>query len=108
MEGELKMDILIRNIEPAYLKEIERKAGDISNRLGRNFSRNEYINMLIQNDCELRLIKLKEDKFDQAVINLSQSLHNQEERLQEFIDSNNRLFHLIASGIDIENEVEKL
>lgn len=102
------MDILIRDVDPVYAKEIDKKAAEISKKLGRNFSRNEYIKMLIQNDSELRLLQLKEDKFDQVVTMLTSSFINQENKLQEFIDSNNRLFHLMATGADIEEGVEKL
>lgn len=96
------MNIKVTNVDPAYIKEIEKKAEELSKNLGRKFSRNEYIKMLIQNDCELRLIKLKEDNFDRAVSNLATTLRRQEEKLQKFIDSNSRLFQLMASGIDID------
>lgn len=99
------MDILIRDVDVAYVKEIEKKAEQISKNSGKFFSRNEYIKMLIQNDVELRLAKLKEDKFDQAVENLTVTLNNQERTLQNFIDSNSRLFHMLASGVDIMEEV---
>ena len=102
------MDILIRDIDPSYIKEIDKRSEELKEKLGRNFSRNEYIKMLIQNDCELRLTKLKEDKFDHAVDNLVTTLSRQEETLQNFINSNNRLFHLLATGIEINEEVEKL
>lgn len=102
------MDILIRDIDPVYIREIERKAEKLSGALRRNFSRNEYIKMLIQNDFELRLTQLKEDKFDVSIDNLIHSLQSQENTLQEYINSNNRLFHLMASGIDVEEEVDKL
>lgn len=92
------MDVLVRDIDPVYIKEIDRKAAEISTRLDRKFSRTEYIKMLIQNDAELRLIKIKEQKFDEAIKNLSVTLRRQENTLQEFINSNNRLFHLMASG----------
>lgn len=95
------MDIKISNVDAAYVKEIDRKTKKLSSKLGRKVSRNEYIKMLIQNDCELRLIQLKEDKFDDAVKLLISTLSRQEKTLQEFIDSNARLFHLLASGEDI-------
>lgn len=95
------MDILIRNIEPMYIKKIDEMSENLSNKLGRKVSRNEYITMLIQNDCELRLTQLKEDKFDDAVKLLTSTLARQEKTLQEFIDSNTRLFNLLASGEDI-------
>ena len=102
------MDVLIRDIDPMYVKEIDRKTEELSDRLGRKFSRNEYFKMLIQNDCELRLTKLKEDRFDQAVDNLISTLSRQEITLQNFINSNNRLFHLLANGIDVSEGTEKL
>lgn len=101
----IQLDILIRDVDVAYVKEIEKKAEQISKNSGKFFSRNEYIKMLIQNDVELRLAKLKEDKFDQAVENLTVTLNNQERTLQNFIDSNSRLFHMLASGVDIMEEV---
>ncbi|MCM3033696.1 hypothetical protein [Niallia sp. MER 6] len=102
------MDIKVSNVDLVYIKEIDKRAQELSDKLGRKFSRNEYIKMLIQNDCELRLTKLKEDKFDHAVDNLVTTLSRQEATLQSFINSNNRLFHLLATGIDISEEVEKL
>lgn len=42
------MDVLIRDIDPTIVKEIERKTDELSDKLGRKFSRNEYIKMLIQ------------------------------------------------------------
>ena len=102
------MDVLIRNINSAYIKEIDKKSAELTEKLGRKFSRNEYIKMLIQNDCELRLTKLKEDRFNQAVDNLVSTLSRQETTLQDFINSNNRLFHMLATGIDIDEGAEKL
>ncbi len=102
------MDIKVTNVDATFVKEIDRKAKELTKKLGRKFSRNEYIKMLIQNDCELRLTQLKEDKFDHAVGNLTATLNSQQETLQSFIDSNNRLFHMMASGVDISEGVEKL
>lgn len=71
------MDILIRGVKAAYVKEIERKAEALSKDLGRNFSRVEYLKTLIQNDCELRLLENKEKKFNLAVDELLSTLDNQ-------------------------------
>lgn len=99
------MDIKVSGVDVAYIKEIDRKAKEISDKLGRKFSRNEYIKMLIQKDSELRLMQLKEDKFDEATNNLKVTLEKQERKLQEFIDSNNRLLLAMASGIDLSDKV---
>ncbi|MDM5335774.1 hypothetical protein QUF84_00490 [Fictibacillus enclensis] len=102
------MDIKVTNVDVAFIKEIDRKAAEISKNIGRKFSRNEYIKMLIQHDCELRLIQYKQDRFDQAIGNVAVTLDRQTEQLQEFINSNNRLFHLMATGKDIEEQTDKL
>lgn len=102
-----KMDVLIRDIEPTYIKEIDKKADEYSKRLGRRFSRNEYIKMLIQNDCELRLTELTEQKFDNAIDEVVTAMKREETTLQRYIDSNSRLFHLMASGIDISEGEDK-
>jgi len=102
------MDIKVSGVDVAYIKEIDRKAKEISDKLGRKFSRNEYIKMLIQKDSELRLMQLKEDKFDEATNNLKVTLEKQERKLQEFIDSNNRLLLAMASGIDLSDKVGEL
>lgn len=94
------MDIKVSSVPPMFVNEIDKKAKKISNRLGRKFSRNDYIKMLIQNDFDLELVKFKEDKFDNAVDNLTITLARQEEVLQKYIDSNAQLFNLLASGIE--------
>ncbi len=102
------MDFLVRDAEVVYMKEIDRKAKEIEKKIGTKFSRNDYIKMLIQNDAELRLIKLKEDKYDQSVDNLTLTLNRQTETLQEYINNTNRLFHLISSGVDIYEGADDL
>jgi len=102
------MDVLIRNVTPKYVDEIDRKAGELSKDLGRKFSRNEYIKMLIQNDYEVRLWELKKGEFDGVVDNLNTTLDRQTRTLQEFIDSIARLFHLMVGGSDLWEEVNKL
>ncbi|APC50352.1 hypothetical protein BME96_18900 (plasmid) [Virgibacillus halodenitrificans] len=102
------MDIKVSNVDPLFIREIDKKTKDISTRIGRKFSRNEYIKMLIQNDAELRLTEIKEQKFDEVVKNLMVAVERQEKTLQEFINSNSRLFHLMASGENIIDKVDEI
>lgn len=102
------MDIKVCGVDVAYVKEIDRKAEQISKKIGRRFSRNEYIKMLIQNDAELRLLQLKEQKFDETVENLLVALKRQEAKFQEYIDSNSKLFLLMASGDVIQEGIDEL
>ncbi|WP_165443000.1 hypothetical protein [Senegalia massiliensis] len=43
LKKRIYMDVLIRKIEPMYIKEIEKNEEQLSKKLGRNVSRNEYI-----------------------------------------------------------------
>lgn len=102
------MDIKISNVDPMYVKEIDKKAKELSKNLGKKISRNEYIKRLIQNDCELNFIKLKEDKYDHAIEFLTVTLARQENTIQSFIESNTKLFNLIASGKSLAEGVDEL
>ncbi|HFU7090086.1 TPA: hypothetical protein ACGN8S_005240 [Bacillus cereus] len=90
------MDVLVRGIDPAYIKEIDRRCELISVKLNRNYSRQEYLRNLIQNEVELSLFEFKQDQFDTAVKNLSITLERQTNMLQEYIDSNHELVEMIA------------
>jgi len=79
------MDVLIRGVKRVHIAEIDRKAAVLSDKLGRKFSRNEYLLMLIEQDHDLRLLQLKEDKFDRAVENLTATLDRQDSTLRELI-----------------------
>lgn len=97
------MEIKVRDIDPLFVKEFDKRAKEIAKKIDRKFSRNDYLLMVLQNDYELRLQELKQDKFDKTITNLKYSLDNQSKQLQEYIDSNNRLLLMLASGT-VEDE----
>uniref|UniRef100_UPI00344BE2CA hypothetical protein n=1 Tax=Carnobacterium sp. TaxID=48221 RepID=UPI00344BE2CA len=87
---------------------MEQSAKELSKIEGRSISRNDYAVMIYHENCNYELLKLKEDKFDKAVASMNYTMNEQTKILQEFIDSNNRLFHLMASGIDLSTISEEL
>jgi len=100
------MDIKVTKVDPLFVKEIDRKCKEISERIGRNFSRNEYIKMLIQHDAQFRLMELQEDAFHAALDNVNTTLNRQDAKLQEFIDVTKNLMLLITSGENSFNDIK--
>ncbi|ARO21794.1 hypothetical protein B2J90_30855 (plasmid) [Bacillus tropicus] len=91
------MDILLRGIDPKYIKDIDKRCELISVKLKRKYTRAEYLRSLIQNDVEHSLLQFKQDKFDEAVGNVTVSLERQEDKLQEYIDAINELIMKLAT-----------
>lgn len=91
------MDILLRGIDPKYIKNIDKRCELISVKLKRKYTRAEYLRSLVQNDVEHSLLQFKQDKFDEAVGNVTVSLERQENKLQEYIDATNELIMKLAT-----------
>jgi len=93
------MDILVRNIEPKFINEIDKKCEVIGKKLGRKYSRTEYIQSLIRHDSEKELLQFKQDQFDQAINNLSITLERQAEQLQEYVNINGQLISTLLEKV---------
>lgn len=92
------MEIHVRNADPYYVKEIDKRCKQISKRLGRHYYRWEYINEIFREHFDGEFKRNKEDKFDEAVNNVSVSLERQEDKLQEYIDATNELIKVIGQN----------
>lgn len=90
------MEIHVRNADPNHITEIDKRCKKISKRLGRRYSRSDYINEVLRQHMDEEFGRNKDDKFDTAVKNLSISLDRQEMKLQEYIDSTNELIQVLA------------
>ncbi|PEF45197.1 hypothetical protein CON22_17840 [Bacillus cereus] len=90
------MEIHVRNVDPNHVTEIDKRCKGISKRLGKRYSRSDYINEVLRQHIDEEFGRNKDDKFDIAVRNLSISLERQEMKLQEYIDSTNELIGVIA------------
>ncbi|EJQ36013.1 hypothetical protein IEE_05489 [Bacillus cereus BAG5X1-1] len=91
------MEIHIRNADPFYMREIEKRCKQIGRKLGRRYTRSEYINDVIVKHFEQEYMRNKEDKFDEATTNVAISLERQEQKLQEYIDVTNGLIMKLGS-----------
>lgn len=95
--GGLKsMDVLVRGIDPAYIKEIDRRCELLSAKLNRKYSRQEYLQNLIQNEVERSLFEFKQDQFDTAVKNMTITLDRQINMLQEYVDAIHELIQVLG------------
>ncbi|EJQ19561.1 hypothetical protein CN266_04670 [Bacillus cereus] len=95
------MEIHVRNVDPYHLKEIDKRCKEIGKKLGRRYYRWEYINMMFEQHFNQEYSRNKEDKFDEAVSNVSITLDRQSDKLQEYIDVTNEL---VAAMINLKEE----
>ena len=58
------MDILVRNIDPKVISEIDRRCQELTTKTGKKWSRNQYLKILIENDFDHALMNYKKDQFD--------------------------------------------
>ncbi len=49
------MDILVRNIDPKVISEIDRRCQELTTKTGKKWSRNAYLKVLIENDFDQHL-----------------------------------------------------
>lgn len=95
------MDLIIRNVDPQYLKEIDRKAKEISERTQSKFSRNDYLKLLLRQDSEIDLINYKKEEFDLLLDKLLLSNLENTEAIKDLTDVYQNLFNFLISAIDI-------
>ncbi|MBU4642987.1 hypothetical protein INP75_30160 [Bacillus toyonensis] len=86
----------VRNADPYYVREIDKRCKLISKKIGKRYSRSDYINDLLRKHFEEEFGHNKDDKFDTAVKNLSISLNRQEMKMQEYIDATNELLAVLV------------
>ncbi|EGP5708343.1 hypothetical protein ACJQ40_001961 [Enterococcus faecium] len=89
------MEIKIRDIEPKFTKEIERRCKELSERTEKKWSRNDYLKALIENDFERPLMEYKKEQVDQMLEKFSAVQSYNTKVLQEYIDQNNQLIELL-------------
>ncbi|MGC3432554.1 hypothetical protein ACPTIU_30080, partial [Pseudomonas aeruginosa] len=58
------MNILIRNIDPKIITQIDKRCQELTNKTGKKWSRNQYLKVLIENDFDRKLMAYRKDQFD--------------------------------------------
>lgn len=46
------MNVKIRDLDPKFISEIDRRCVELSNRTGNKWSRNDYLKLLVENDFD--------------------------------------------------------
>lgn len=93
------MNVKIRDLNPKFISEIDRRCVELSNRTGNKWSRNDYLKLLVENDFDRPLMEYKQDKFDQLLNQLIDKFsfvqsHNTKV-LEEYICQNNQIIELL-------------
>ncbi|HCR3784834.1 TPA: hypothetical protein ON707_001098, partial [Enterococcus faecium] len=51
------MNVKIRDLDPKFISEIDRRCVELSNRTGNKWSRNDYLKLLVENDFDRPLME---------------------------------------------------
>lgn len=95
------MEVKIRNVDPQYIKEIDRKAKEIAERTQSKFSRNDYLKLLLRQDSEIDLINYKKEEFDLLLDKLLLSNLENNEAIKDLTEVYQNIFNFLISAVDI-------
>lgn len=96
------MNFTIRDVDPQYVEEIDKKCKEISQRTGLKFSRNDYILQLIRTDSEIDLIDYKKTEFDHAVEKMKSAFEENTSSINELNKTYSDLFHFLVMNLNKE------
>ena len=95
--GGVALDVIIRGVDPQYIKEIDRKAEEIKSKTGSKFSRNDYLKSIIRTDSEIDLINYKKAEFDLAIDKLLLSQEELIANISELTKVYERVFNFLIA-----------
>ena len=98
------MDILMRNVDPALVKELDRRIAELSKESKKNFSRNDYLKLLLQNILEDRMETPQPDKLDRQLEALDQRMDDLSELVELMCNTNSQLILILTGGTEIEGD----
>lgn len=91
------MDVMIRDVDPQYIKQIDKKAKEIATRTQSKFSRNDYLKLLLRQDSEIDLINYKKEEFDLALDKIVVSNLQTVESIERLTSVYEQLFNYLIS-----------
>ena len=89
------MNVKIRDLDPKFISEIDRRCVELSNRTGNKWSRNDYLKLLVENDFDRPLMEYKQEKFDQLSEKFSEIQSYNTKILEEYVSQNNRIIEIL-------------
>ena len=93
------MNIMVRNIDPQYIREIDKKCAEISQKRGSKFSRNDYLKQLLRQDSEIDLIDYRKSEFDEMLDKLLLEAEKTNRNVSELTETYQRVFDLLMNII---------
>ena len=94
------MDIRLQKVNPEIVRHLERRAEELTEKTGVKWTRNDYVKLLIGEDFNKPLEIYKQNKFDVACNNVSQTLEEQSKVMNEFIAVQQKILTLLLYGED--------
>ncbi|EMW5573768.1 TPA: hypothetical protein U2L08_003062 [Enterococcus faecium] len=93
------MNILIRNIDPKIITQIDKRCQELTNKTGKKWSRNQYLKVLIENDFDRKLMAYRKDQFDLLLEKFIDIQAINTQVLSDYIHTNNQLIKTLIGGI---------
>ncbi|HGW2873689.1 TPA: hypothetical protein ACNKKK_002670 [Enterococcus faecium] len=93
------MTILIRNIDPKIITQIDKRCQELTNKTGKKWSRNQYLKVLIENDFDRKLMAYRKDQFDLLLEKFIDIQAINTQVLSDYIHTNNQLIKTLIGGI---------
>lgn len=96
MKPKETIDIKVRNVRYESIRAVERNAKELSAKLNRIVSREEYLRMMIEKDNSKTHYELQKQLLEKTVDRFSDLIEQQSKTINEYIDSNERLIQLLV------------
>lgn len=94
-------DIKIRGINEELILSFDRKAVELTNKLNRPVSRNEYIKMVLESQQAMPVYELQKKLLEETIDRFTRIMEMQNDTFERYIESNEMMIELMT-GIPIE------
>lgn len=93
-----KNGILIRNIPESIIIEIDDRSKQLSKKLNKNFTRQDYIRLILEGENAKPLIELKKDMLEEVIDRFSKITEQQINTFERYIESNEQLVNILMGS----------
>lgn len=93
-----KNGIVLRGISKETVSELDRKASDLSTKLGKRVTRQDYIKLILEGDNARPIYELRKELVETTIDQFSNLIEQQAIIINQYIDSNERLINLLTGS----------
>ena len=97
-----KTGFVIRGLDKIYIDQLDRKADNLSHKLNRKVSREEYVRMILEGDNAMPMYELQKKLLEDTIDRFTRIMEIQTDTLERYIERNETLIELMT-GIPAED-----